>query len=224
MWSKELFLMPYDRAKLLDLFFYHSFINLSWLAVFCFCTIFFATWLTFNWIKAEILAEKGGVKWHKVETLLGGIVILHWKLPREEGGWGNWPAILFRKPLSCTSGAFRIHLIYITTIKTWNYETVWKEDWGHCSRKKERLEHRYPSADCRADGPLRRICRLLFGFCLAMTAGGDFYVGGLWMFLSRCSVQSSPKNNSIFFGETDFFGMSRRNFAIPYPIFLSNSN
>ncbi len=25
-------------------------------------------------------------------------------------------------------------------------------------------------------------------------------------------------------GETDFFGMSRRNFAIPYPIFLSNSN
>ena len=57
-----------------------------------------------------------------------------------------------------------------------------------------------------------------------MTAGGDFYVGGLWMFLSRCSVQSSPKNNSNFFSETDFFGMSRRNFAISYPIFLSNSN
>ena len=159
--------------------------NLFWLAIFCFCTFFFATWLTFNWIKAKIVAKEGGVKWHKVETLLGGIVILHWKLPREEGGWGNWPAILFRKPLSCTSGAFRIHLIYIPTIKTWNYETVWKEDWGHCSRKKERLEHRYPSADCRADGPLRRICRLLFGFCLAMTAGGDFYVGGLWMFCSE---------------------------------------
>ena len=106
--------MPCDRAKLLDLFFYHSFMNLFWLAVFCFCTIFFATWLTFNWIKAKIVAKEGGVKWHKVETLLGGIVILHWKLPREERGWGNWPAILFRKPLSCTSGAFRIHLIYIS--------------------------------------------------------------------------------------------------------------
>ena len=59
-----------------------------------------------------------------------------------------------------------------------------------------------------------------------MKAGGDFYVGGLWMFLSEkgCSVQSSPKINQKFFGETDFFGMSHRNFAISYPIFLSNSN
>jgi|GEM_PF-696270 hypothetical protein len=52
-----------------------------------------------------------------------------------------------------------------------------------------------------------------------MTAGGDFYVGGF-----GCSVQSYPKKDSKFFRETDFFGMSRRNFAISYPIFLSNSN
>lgn len=39
-----------------------------------------------------------------------------------------------------------------------------------------------------------------------------------------CSVQSYPKKDSKFFRETDFFGMSHRNFAISYPIFLSNSN
>lgn len=39
-----------------------------------------------------------------------------------------------------------------------------------------------------------------------MTAGGDSYVGGLWMFLSEkgCSVQSFPKNNSIFFANPTF--------------------
>lgn len=186
--------------------------NLFWLAVFCFCTIFFATWLTFNWIKAKIVAKEGGVKWHKVETLLGGIVILHWKLPREErlrelaGHSVQEASIVYQRRFQNTPYLYKevFKIIFIPTIKTWNYETVWKEDWGHCSRKKERLEHRYPSADCRADGPLWRICRLLFGFCLAMTAGGDFYIGGLWMFLSRCSVQSSPKNNSIFFARPTF--------------------
>lgn len=53
-----------------------------------------------------------------------------------------------------------------------------------------------------------------------MTAGGDFYVGGALDVLFR----ATPKKIQKFFGEPDFFGMSHRNFAISYPIFLSNSN
>ena len=66
----------------------YSFTIPSWISsdwqFFVSAQFFFATRLTFNWIKAKKVAKKGGVKWHKVETLLGGIVILHWKLPREE--------------------------------------------------------------------------------------------------------------------------------------------
>lgn len=185
--------------------------NLSWLAVFCFCTIFFATWLTFNWIKAEILAEKGGVKWHKVETLLGGIVILHWKLPREEGGWGNWPAILFRKPLSCTSGAFRIHLIYIG-VQNYFYTNHQNLKLWNCLERRLRTlfpkERTFGASLSKCWLPRWRPSLAYLPAALWLLPGNDgrrrFLCGGLWMFLSRCSVQSSPKNNSIFFARPTF--------------------
>ena len=216
----------------------YSFTIPSWISsdwqFFVSARFFFATWLTFKWIKAKIVAKEGGVKWHKVETLLGGIVILHWKLPREERGWGNWPAILFRKPLSCTSGAFRIHLIYISRCSKLFFTNHQNLKLWNCLERRLRIlfpkERTFGASLSKCWLPRWRPSPAYLPAALWLLPGNDgrrrfLCWGALDVFIREgMFCPEFPKKIIHFFGEPDFFGMSRRNFAISYPIFLSNSN